>query len=122
MCAACVPCIKSCNRWFSPIQVDCAPQGNIVIRVLQYRQDAGGYLKVAPLQTAGIGAVKGVGFRASGATVGLPHAPQAVVLHFLYAFLHATSVIKAKVMRGEDTLAYMASQDVKIENLQLVRG
>ena len=52
-------------------QVDCAPQGNIVIRVLQYRQDAGGYLKLVPLQTAGIGAVKGVGFRASGATVSL---------------------------------------------------
>ena len=52
-------------------QVDCAPPGNIVIRVLQYRPDAGGYLKIVPLQTAGVGAVKAVGYRSSGATVGL---------------------------------------------------
>lgn len=51
------------------LQVDCTPPGNLVIRVLQYRAASGGYLKLTPLQTAGVGAVSKIEYKQSGADV-----------------------------------------------------
>ncbi|CAL8466633.1 g6169 [Coccomyxa elongata] len=48
-------------------QVDCTPPGNIVIRVLEYRPTSGGYIKITPLETAGVATVSSVDYKASSA-------------------------------------------------------
>ncbi|BDA41084.1 probable Expansin-B17 at N-terminal half [Coccomyxa sp. Obi] len=48
-------------------QVDCTPPGNIVIRVLEYRPTSGGYIKITPLDTAGVATVSSINTKASSA-------------------------------------------------------
>lgn len=51
------------------LQVDCTPPGNIVIRVLEYRPTSGGYIKITPLETAGVATVSSIDYKASSADV-----------------------------------------------------
>ncbi|KAK9809432.1 hypothetical protein WJX73_006635 [Symbiochloris irregularis] len=44
-------------------QVDCQPTDNIAIRLLSFRPDQGGYLKLVLLNVAGSGAVRSIGLR-----------------------------------------------------------
>lgn len=44
-------------------QVDCEPRDNIVIRILEFRPSAGGYLKLVLLNVAGSGAISSLGIR-----------------------------------------------------------
>lgn len=65
------------------LQVDCTPTGDIVIRVLEYRPTLGSYIKITPLETAGVATVSSVDYKASSAAV--RHSPITVHLHAVFA-------------------------------------
>ena len=64
------------------VQVDCQPPDNIVIRILEFRPSAGGYLKLVLLNVAGSGAISSLGIRRYQTEVSkIPHLTMRVSVH-----------------------------------------